>query len=127
MPHGPHFCPEEQVTDRTERFLAAELIREKIVRQLGDELPYTTAVEIESFKQEGRVLHIDALIYVERAGQKAIMIGEKGSRLRSIGTDARKDMEHAFDTKVMLKLWVKVKSGWSDDDRALRSLGFDER
>ena len=127
MPHGPHFFPEEQVTDRTERFLAAELIREKIVRQLGDELPYTTAVEIESFKQEGRVLHIDALIYVERAGQKAIMIGEKGSRLRSIGTDARKDMEHAFDTKVMLKLWVKVKSGWSDDDRALRSLGFDER
>jgi len=127
MPHGPHFFPEEQVTDRTERFLAAELIREKIVRQLGDELPYTTAVEIESFKQEERVLHIDALIYVERAGQKAIMIGEKGSRLRSIGTDARKDMEHAFDTKVMLKLWVKVKSGWSDDDRALRSLGFDER
>jgi len=127
MPAGPHFFPEDQVTDRTERFLAAELIREKIVRQLGDELPYTTAVEIEAFKHEGKILHIDALIYVERAGQKAIMIGEKGSRLRSIGTEARKDMEQAFDTKVMLKLWVKVKSGWSDDDRALRSLGFDER
>ncbi|MGD2008807.1 MAG: KH domain-containing protein, partial [Cellvibrionales bacterium] len=107
-------------------FLAAELIREKIVRQLGDELPYTTAVEIEGFKQEGRILHINALIYVERSGQKKILIGEAGKRLRTIGTEARKDMESAFDTKVMLKLWVKVKSGWSDDERALRSLGFDD-
>lgn len=127
LPEGPHHFPEDQITDRTERFLAAELIREKIVRQLGDELPYATAVEIESFKDEGRVLHIDALIYVERPGQKKILIGEKGSRLRSIGTEARKDMEQAFDQKVMLKLWVKVKSGWSDDDRALRSLGFEDR
>jgi len=107
--------------------LAAEFIREKIVRQLGDELPYSTAVEIEGFRQEGRVLHIDALIYVERDGQKKIVIGDKGSRLRAIGTDARKDMEQAFDSKVMLKLWVKVKSGWSDDDRALRSLGYEDR
>jgi len=127
MPVGPYFFPEDQITDRSSRFLAAELIREKIVRQLGDELPYTTAVEIESFEQDGHILHIGALIYVERSGQKAILIGEKGSRLRSIGTDARKDMEQAFETKVMLKLWVKVKSGWSDDDRALRSLGFEER
>ncbi len=127
MPPGPHFFPSDQVTDRSERFLAAELIREKIVRQLGDELPYTTAVEIEAFRQEGAVIHIDALIYVERQGQKKIIIGEKGSRMRAIGTDARKDMEKAFDSKVMLKLWVKVKSGWSDDDRALRSLGFEDR
>ena len=126
MPRGAHFFPEDQITDRSQRFLAAELIREKIVRQLGDELPYTTAVEIESFRQEAAILHIDALIYVERTGQKRILIGEKGSRLRSIGTEARKDMEAAFDSKVMLKLWVKIKTGWSDDDRALRSLGFED-
>lgn len=127
LPAGPHHFPEDQITDRSERFLAAELIREKIVRQLGDELPYATAVEIESFKQEGKVLHIHGLILVERQGQKRIMIGEGGSRLRSIGTEARKDMETAFDSKVMLKLWVKVRSGWSDDARALRSLGVDDR
>lgn len=127
MPAAPHLFPEDQVTDRSERFLASELVREKIVRQLGDELPYTTAVEIESFKRDGRILRIDALIYVERSGQKKILIGKDGVRLRSIGTEARKDMEQAFSSKVMLKLWVKVKSGWSDDDRALRSLGFDER
>jgi GTP-binding protein Era len=127
LPQGPHHFPEDQITDRSERFLAAELIREKIVRQLGDELPYATAVEIESFKHEGKVLHIHGLILVERQGQKRIMIGEGGSRLRSIGTEARKDMETAFDSKVMLKLWVKVRSGWSDDARALRSLGVDDR
>ena len=126
MPTGVHFFPEDQVTDRSERFLAAELIREKIVRQLGDEMPYTTAVEIESFKLDGKLLRIDALIYVERQGQKKIVIGEGGSRLRSIGTEARKDMEMAFSCKVMLKLWVKVKSGWSDDERALKSLGFED-
>ena len=126
MPFASHFFPEDQITDRSQRFLAAELIREKIVRQLGDELPYTTAVEIESFREESTIIHIDALIYVERTGQKRILIGEKGSRLRSIGTDARKDMEEAFGSKVMLKLWVKIKTGWSDDDRALRSLGFED-
>ena len=126
MPEAVHLFPEDQVTDRSERFLAAELIREKIVRQLGDEMPYTTAVEIESFKVDGKLLRIDALIYVERQGQKKIVIGEGGSRLRSIGTEARKDMEMAFSGKVMLKLWVKVKSGWSDDERALRSLGFED-
>jgi GTP-binding protein Era len=89
-------------------------------------MPYTTAVEIESFKLDGKLLRIDALIYVERQGQKKIVIGEGGSRLRSIGTEARKDMEMAFSGKVMLKLWVKVKSGWSDDERALRSLGFED-
>ena len=125
-PVGPHLFPEDQITDRSQRFLAAELVREKIVRQLGDELPYSTAVEIEAFKHDERgVLHINALILVERDGQKKILIGESGGRLKSIGTSARRDMERAFDSKVMLKLWVKVKSGWSDDIRALKTLGLD--
>ena len=127
MPASQHFFPEEQVTDRSQRFLAAEIVREKIMRQLGDELPYATTVEIEEFSQEGAVLHISALILVERKGQKKILIGEKGARLRAIGSDARQDMEQLFDAKVMLHLWVKVRSGWSDDERALRSLGYDER
>ena len=97
------------------------------MRQLGDELPYSVAVEIEEFAQEGGILHLSALILVERKGQKKILIGEKGARLRSIGSEARLDMERLFDSKVMLRLWVKVKSGWSDDERALRSLGYDER
>ena len=126
VPEGPHLFPEDQITDRSQRFLAAELVREKIIRQLGDELPYAAAVEIESFAEDGRgVLHIHALILVERDGQKKILIGESGDRLKSIGTSARKDMERAFDSKVMLKLWVKVKSGWSDDARALKTLGLD--
>ena len=118
LPEGYHLFPEG--------FLAAELIREKIIRQLGDELPHTTATEIEAFHTDDRgVLHINAIIFVERDGQKRIVIGTGGSRLRSIGTEARRDMEKAFDCKVMLKLWVKVKSGWSDDIRALRSLGLE--
>lgn len=125
LPKGVHHYPEDQITDRSDRFLAAELVREKIMRQLGDELPYQVAVEIESFSQKGNVLHISALILVERDGQKAIVIGEKGERLRLIGQEARIDMEKAFGSKVMLKLWVKVKGGWSDDERALRSLGYE--
>jgi len=126
LPQGYHLFPEGQITNRTERFLAAELIREKIIRQLGDELPHTSAVEIEAFQNDERgVIHISAIIFVERDGQKRIVIGTGGSRLRSIGTEARRDMEKAFDQKVMLKLWVKVKSGWSDDIRALRSLGLE--
>jgi GTP-binding protein Era len=125
LPEGVHHYPADQITDRTDRFLAAELVREKIMRQLGDELPYQVAVEIEEFSQKGKILHISALILVERDGQKAIVIGEKGERLRLIGQEARLDMEKAFESKVMLKLWVKVKGGWSDDDRALRSLGYE--
>jgi GTP-binding protein Era len=126
LPEGHHLFPQGQITNRTERFLAAELIREKIIRQLGDELPHTTAVEIESFQPDERgTQHISAIIFVEREGQKRIVIGTGGSRLRSIGTEARRDMEKAFDSKVMLKLWVKVKSGWSDDVRALQSLGLE--
>ena len=126
MPEGPHLYPADQITDRSQRFLAAELVREKIVRQLGDELPYAAAVEIECFTEDERgVLHIHALILVERSGQKKILVGESGERLRSIGMAARKDMERAFAGRVMLKLWVKVKSGWSDDARALKTLGLD--
>ena len=124
LPESEHFYPEEQITDRSSRFLAAELVREKIMRQLGAELPYQMTVEIEEFKQEGRILHIHALILVEREGQKKIIIGDKGERIKRIGQDARKDMETLFDAKVMLNLWVKVKGGWSDDERALRSLGY---
>ena len=117
--------PEDQLTDRNSRYLAAEFVREKITRQMGDELPYEIAVEIEEFKLVDSTYHISALILVERSGQKKMLIGDSGSRLKLIGTEARKDMEDLFGCKVMLKLWVKVKSGWSDDDRALRSLGFE--
>ncbi|MBL4867782.1 MAG: GTPase Era [Pseudomonadales bacterium] len=126
LPQGPHLFPEDQVTDRSERFMVAEMIREKVMRQLGQELPYALTVEIEEFKQTGKVWHINALILVEREGQKRIVIGKNGARLKSIGTEARKDMEVLLDSKVMLRLWAKVKSGWADDDRALRSLGYDD-
>ncbi len=126
LPEGIHMYPDDQITDRSSRFMAAEIVREKITRQLGDELPYEMAVEIEEFKQEGNLLNISALILVERDGQKKILIGDKGSRIKLIGTEARTDMEKLFDMKIMLKLWVKVKSGWSDDERALRSLGYNE-
>ena len=124
LPESEHFYPEDQITDRSSRFLAAELVREKIMRQLGAEVPYQITVEVEEFRQEGRVLHIHALILVEREGQKKIIIGDKGERIKRIGQDARRDMETLFDSKVMLNLWVKVKGGWSDDERALRSLGY---
>lgn len=124
LPAGVHHYPDDQWTTRSSRFLAAELVREKVMRQLGAELPYSATVEIEQFKDSGRSLHIHALIVVEREGQKKIIIGDKGARLRQIGQQAREDMERLFDRKVMLNLWIKVRKGWSDDDRALRSLGF---
>jgi GTP-binding protein Era len=127
LPEDDFFYAEDQITDKSSRFLAAEIIREKITRQLGDELPYQMTVEIEEFTQEGKILHINALILVEREGQKRILIGDKGDRLKKIGQQAREDMQTLFDSKVMLKTWVKVKSGWSDDERALRSLGYDDR
>lgn len=126
LPYGDFLFPEDQITDKSSRFMAAELVREKIIRQLGAELPYQVTVEIEEFKEEQACVHIGALILVEREGQKRIIIGDKGSRIKSIGQAARLDMEVMFDSKVMLKLWVKVKSGWSDDDRALHSLGYQE-
>jgi GTP-binding protein Era len=122
-----HLFDEDQLTDRSARFMVAEIVREKITRQLGDELPHQMAVEIEQYEQKGPVLHIGAVILVERDGQKRILIGNKGDRIKQIGQQARLDMEKLLDTKVMLNLWVKVKSGWSDDTRALRSLGYDDQ
>jgi GTP-binding protein Era len=124
IPSRPYFFPEDQITDRSERFLAAEIVREKITRQLGAELPYQVTVEIEEFRVEAKVIYINALILVERDGQKKIIIGTKGARLKKIGEQARSDLETLLDSKVMLKTWVKVRSGWSDDERALRSLGY---
>jgi GTP-binding protein Era len=126
LPAGVHLYPEDQITDRSSRFMAAEIVREKITRQLGDELPYQMAVEIEEFAHQGSLLTISALILVERDGQKKILIGNKGERIKLIGQEARLDMEKLFETKVMLNLWVKIKAGWSDDERALRSLGYNE-
>jgi GTP-binding protein Era len=126
LPESPPFFPEDQVTDRSERFLAAELVREKLFRKLGEEIPYGLTVEIESFKTEKNILHIDALIWVEKSGQKPIVIGNKGERLKEVGREARLDMQEAFGQKVFLQLWVKVKEGWADDERALQSLGYRE-
>lgn len=127
LPEGPFLFPEDQVTDRSFRFLAAELIREKVTRQLGDELPYEVTVEIEKFERVKSVMHIHGLILVDKKGQKRIVIGKDGERLKQIGSSAREDMETSFDSKVMLNLWVKVKSGWADDERALQSLGYLDR
>lgn len=124
LPKGPFLFPEDQVTDRSSRFLAAEIIREKITRQLGDELPYEVTVEIEKYTIQSGVVHIHGLILVDKESQKQIIIGKNGDRLKLIGSAARLDMEKAFESKVMLNLWVKVKSGWADDERALQSLGY---
>lgn len=124
IPEKMHLYPEDQITDRSERFLAAEIVREKITRQLGAEVPYQVTVEIEQFRVEGNITYIDALILVERDGQKKIIIGTKGERLKKIGEQARADIESLLDCKVMLRTWVKIRSGWSDDERALRSLGY---
>lgn len=125
LPEAPPLYDEDQVTDRSERFLAAELVREKLFRRLGEEIPYGLTVEIESFKEEGALLRIHALIWVEKAGHKPIVIGNKGALLKEIGREAREDMQQAFGRKVFLQLWVKVKEGWADDERALQSLGYD--
>lgn len=120
---GPLF-PQDQVTDRSERFLVAELVREKLFRKLGRELPYGLTVEIEAFRQAEHIIHIHALIWVERQSQKHIVVGRQGGVLKEVGQQARKDIERLLDSRVNLKLWVKVKEGWADDERALRSLGY---
>ncbi len=124
LPLNPPFFAEDQVTDRSVRFLAAEIIREKLIRELGHELPYTSTVEIEKFEEGETITRIFATIYVESHGQKAIIIGSKGARLKSIGSKARVDIETLIDGKVYLQLWVKVREGWSNDEQALRSLGY---
>ena len=124
LPLSEAFYDEDQITDRSSRFMAAEIIREKLTRNLTQELPYNLTVEIEKFSNDGKLLDIAAVIWVERDNQKAIIIGKKGSKLKDMGTKARIDMEKLFQQKVFLLLWVKVKSGWSDDERALNSLGY---
>lgn len=125
LPVSPPLFPEDQVTDRSERFLAAELIREKLFRRLGKELPYGLTVEIENFLEGENMLRINGLIWVERASQKKIVIGQHGSMLKAVGSEARADMQEMFGKKIYLELWVKVKEGWADDERALHSLGYD--
>jgi GTP-binding protein Era len=124
LPEQDFLFPEDQITTSSERFLAAELIREKLTRLLREELPYALTVEIEHFVEEGRLVRIHALIWVERASQKGIVIGEKGATLREVGRQARQDLERLLDRKVFLETWVKVREGWSDDERALQSLGY---
>ena len=127
LPPCEFYFPDDYVTDRSMRFMAAEVIREKLMRFMGEELPYSVTVEIEQFKwQENGVWHINGLILVERETQKRMVIGNKGEKLKVIGREARKDLEEMLDNKVFLELWVKVKSGWADDERALRSLGYGE-
>jgi len=126
LPEGEAIFPEDQVTDRSMRFLAAEIIREKLMRRLAKELPYHLTVEIEKFQEEEGTFEINAVIWVERTSQKGIVIGAHGDVLKEVGTKARFDMEKMFGQHVFLHLWVKVKEGWSEDARLLRSLGLDE-
>ncbi len=126
LPPGEAIFEQDQLTDRSQRFLAAEIVREKLMRNLGEELPYALTVEIEQFKEEGGVYDIAAVIWVEREGQKKIVIGKGGAGLKLVGQQAREDMEKLFQYRVFLRLWVKVKEGWSDDERALRSLGYSD-
>lgn len=124
LPKSEFIFSEDDITDKSVRFLVSEIIREKIIRQCGNELPYESAVEIEEFSESPGLIKILALVLVEREGQKRIVIGDKGARLKSISEQARADIERLMDCKVYLRCWVKVKSGWSDSDRALKSLGF---
>ena len=127
LPEGPMFFPKDAFTDMPERFIAAEMIREKVFRFTGDELPYSTAVTIESFKENMKgkpIVKIDATVHVERASQKGMIIGKNGSKLKEIGTYARKDIEKMTGTKVFLKLFVRVQKNWSKDTRALRKFGY---
>lgn len=124
LPESPPLYSEGEVTDRSERFLAAEFLREKIFRLLGEELPYSTGVVIDEFKVDGGLRRVHASIIVDKPGQKAIIIGEDGQKLKAIATQARQDMEKLFGGKVFLQVWVKVKSGWADDERVIKTLGY---
>ncbi len=125
LPEGPHLFPDDQLTDRPIKFLCAELLREKVFRFCGQELPYSVTVEIESFKEEGNLVRIHALILVDKENHKRMIIGDKGQKLKDMATNARLDMEKLLDKKVFLQCWCKIKSGWSDDVRMLKQLGYD--
>ncbi len=124
MPEGELIFDEDQLTDRSSRFLAAEIVREKLFRYLGKELPYSLTVEVELFEDDGEMFRISAVVYVERSGQKSIVIGKNGEQLKLIGREARLEMEQLFGCKVYLQLWVKVREGWSDNERMLKNLGY---
>jgi len=125
LPEGTPMFGEDEITDRSERFLAAEIVREKVFRLSGDEVPYSVSVEIEKFEIEGKLRRIFAAIIVDRESQKPILIGKNGEKLKEMATQARKDMEKLFGGKVYLEVWIKVKGGWADDERALKSLGYE--
>lgn len=125
MPEGVHLFPDEQITDRPTQFRIAEIIREKIIHTTGQELPYSTTVVVESIKSDGKKTDIQAIIWVEREGQKPIVIGAGGERLKKIGTAARKEIVHLLKQKVFLRLWVKVKSNWTDDEQSMSGFGFE--
>ena len=125
LPHAELLFGEEEITDKSEKFLAAEYVREKLFRLIGDELPYAATVEIEKFEVDGALRRINAVIVVDRDGHKAIVIGKGGETLKRIASEARQDMERLFDGKVFLEVFVKVKSGWADDERLLKSLGYE--
>jgi len=125
-PVGEAQFNEDELTDRSEKFLAAERVREQVVRLLRDELPFATTVEIEGFERVGNLLRLAAVIWVEREGQKAIVIGKGGAQLKTIGTQARMALESLFDCKVHLETWVRVRNNWSDDERSLRGFGLDQ-
>ena len=125
LPYGSHLYPEDQVTDISEKFLASEVIREKCINRLGDELPYRISVSIDRFSESKKVIHIDSTIFVEKQSQKGMLIGKSGSKLKAIGISSRKELEDLLGSKVMLKTWVKVKSGWSDNEAILPSMGYD--
>jgi GTP-binding protein Era len=127
VPEGEMIFDEDQLTDRSSRFLAGEMVREKLFRHLGQELPYSLTVEIEQFEEEDGLYRISAVIYVERSGQKSIVIGKGGELLKTVGKDARLDMEKLFGCKVFLQLWVKVREGWSDNERMLKNLGYTDQ
>lgn len=125
LPRGPQYFPKEQKTDKNIRFRIAEIIREKLIMLTEEELPYTTSVEIEQFATGKKITEIGAIIWVERPGQKAIVIGKGGARLKKMGVAARREIELLLKSKVFLRLWVKVKEHWTDDERALKSLGYE--
>jgi len=127
LPFSRPFYDEDQFTDRSERFLAAELIREQLMLRLHQELPYSLTVEIEEFKREDRLLRIGAIVWVERKGQKQIVIGKGGDVLKFVGTQARRALQELFDEKIFLRLWVKVSRDWSDNERALRQFGYNDQ
>jgi len=126
LPESPFYFPPDQITDRSEQFLAQEIIREKLMRGLGQELPYELTVTLIALKKEDKITRISAVIWVEKDSQKGIVIGKDGLRLKKIGQQSRLDLEKLFDQKVFLQLWVKVKTGWSDSERLLKELGFGE-